>query len=121
MLKNMNSSEVLCLTGDLQFERVAIKTEGERTPETVKYQLFVALKGSYSEMTSTTVGNHVIGMILFTEFQPGRVAQSVGHLTRKSGVLGSIPGLATYFRFSFRFSKKGSCQLLAKVCARSTG
>ena len=32
----------------------------------------------------------------------GRVAQSVGHLTRKSGVLGSIPGLATYFRFSFR-------------------
>ena len=52
---------------------------------------------------------------------PGRVAQSVGHLTRKSGVLGSIPGLATYFRFFFRFSKKGSCQLLAKVCARSTG
>ena len=53
--------------------------------------------------------------------QPGRVAQSVGHLTRKSGVLGSIPGLATYFRFSFRFFKKGSCQLLAKVCAGSTG
>ena len=52
---------------------------------------------------------------------PGRVAQSVGHLTRKSGVLGSIPGLATYFRFSFRFFKQGSCQLLAKVCARSTG
>ena len=52
---------------------------------------------------------------------PGRVAQSVGHLTRKSGVPGSIPGLATYFRFSFRFFKKGSCQLLAKVCARSTG
>ena len=47
--------------------------------------------------------------------QPGRVAQSVGHLTGKSGVLGSIPGLATYFRFSFRFFKKGSCQLLAKV------
>ena len=53
--------------------------------------------------------------------RPGRVAQSVGHLTRKSGVLGSIAGLATYFRFSFRFFKKGSCQLLAKVCARSTG
>ena len=52
---------------------------------------------------------------------PGRVAQSVGHLTRKSVVLGSIPGLATYFRFFFRFFKKGSCQLLAKVCARSTG
>ena len=51
----------------------------------------------------------------------GRVAQSVGHLTRKSGVLGSILGLATYFRFSFGFFKKGSCQLLEKVCARSTG
>ena len=37
---------------------------------------------------------------------PGRVAQSVGHLTRKSGVLGSIPGLATCFRFSFRFFKR---------------
>ena len=49
------------------------------------------------------------------------IGKSVGHLTRKSGVLGSIPGLATYFRFSFRFFKKGSCQLLAKVCARSTG
>ena len=47
--------------------------------------------------------------------------EAIGHLTRKSGVLGSIPGLATYFRFSFRFFKKGSCQLLAKVCARSTG
>ena len=35
--------------------------------------------------------------------------------------LGSIPGLATYFRFSFVFFKKGSCQLLAKVCAPSTG
>ena len=54
-------------------------------------------------------------------FTPGRVAQSVGHLTRKSRVLGSIPGLATYFPFSFRFFKKGSCQSLAKVCARSTG
>ena len=53
--------------------------------------------------------------------RPGRVAQSVGHLTHKSGILGSIPRLATYFRFSFRFFKKGSCQLLAKVCARSTG
>ena len=37
---------------------------------------------------------------------PGRLAQSVGHLTRKSGVLGSIPDLAIYFRLSFRFSRK---------------
>ena len=57
----------------------------------------------------------------FLAHKPGRIAQSVGHLTRKSGVLGSIPGLATYFRFSFCLFKKGSCQLLAKVCARSTG
>ena len=49
------------------------------------------------------------------------VAQSVGHLTCKLGVLGSIPSLATYFGFSFRFFKKDSCQLLHKVCARSTG
>ena len=66
-----------------------------------------------------------IAQYLYKEYiyfkRPGRVAQSVGHLTHKSGVLGSIPGLATYFRFSFRFFKKGSCQLLAKVCARSTG
>ena len=39
----------------------------------------------------------------------------VGHLTHKSGVLGSIPGLATYFRSSLCFFKEGSCQLLAKV------
>ena len=58
---------------------------------------------------------------IFGLSKPGRVAQSVGHLTRRSGVLGSIPGLATYFRFSLCFFKKGSCQLLAKVCARSTG
>ena len=58
---------------------------------------------------------------LMTFLVPGRVAQSVGHLTRKSGVLGSISGLATYFRFSFRFYMKGNCQLLAKVCARRTG
>ena len=57
----------------------------------------------------------------FNDGHKGRVAQSVGHLTRKSGVLGSIPGLATYFCFSFRFFKQGSCQLLAKVCAGITG
>ena len=39
------------------------------------------------------------------------VEQSVGHLTRKSGVLGSIPGLATYLFFSFRFFKKDNFQL----------
>ena len=64
--------------------------------------------------------SHLYSHLLLSKW-PGRVAQSVGHLTRKSGVLGSIPGLATYFRFSFRFFKKGSCQLLAKVCANRLG
>ena len=44
----------------------------------------------------------------------------VVHLTHEQEVPGSIPGLATYFRFSFRWFKKGSCQLQAKVCAWST-
>ena len=34
--------------------------------------------------------------------EPGRAAQLVEHLTRKSEVLGLLPGLATYFLFSFR-------------------
>ena len=70
------------------------------------------------------VCSYILGLVITVKTQntvPGRVAQSVGHLTRKSGVLGSIPGLATYFRFSIRLFKKGSCQLLAKVCARSAG
>ena len=39
-----------------------------------------------------------------------KVCVRTGYLTHKAGVLGSIPGLATYFRFSFRFFKKGSCE-----------
>ena len=37
---------------------------------------------------------------------PGRVAQSVGHLTHKSGFQGSIPGLATYFVSPSAFSRR---------------
>ena len=59
--------------------------------------------------------------IFSEQLEPGHIVQSVGHLICKSGVLGSIPGLATYFRFSVHFFKKGSCQLLANVYARSTG
>ena len=62
-----------------------------------------------------------VTVVISWDVEPGRVAQSVGHPTDKSEVLGLIPGLATYFRFSFHFFKKGSCQLLAKVCAQSTG
>ena len=49
------------------------------------------------------MGHATVLATKYRRLQPGRVAQSVGHLTRKSGVLGSIPGLATYFHFSFRF------------------
>ena len=83
--------------------------------------LFLAVNTICEVLVTTVMDFKGFGSDDFRSFEPGRVAQSVGHLTRKSGVLGSIPGLATYFRFSFRFFKKGSCQLLAKVCARSTG
>ena len=82
----------------------------------VKQMGYVRILEHYTNMCAGSISNPYLLATL-----PGRVAQPVGHLTRKSGVLGSIPGLATYFRFSFRFFKKGSCQLLAKVCARSTG
>ena len=77
---------------------------------------------SYKRLAGPVGTSEIVYFMYLSKLtEPGRVAQSVGHPTRKSGVLGSIPGLATYFRFSFRFFKKGSCQLLAKVCARSTG
>ena len=41
------------------------------------------------------------GTVFLLKDTPGSVAQFVGHLICKSEVLGSIPGLATYFRFSF--------------------
>ena len=75
---------------------------------------FVALITSLMEIL--IAGSALVAYNPFTGVQ----VRKVGHLTRKSGVLGSIPGLATYFRFSFRFFKRGSCQFLAKVCARST-
>ena len=50
---------------------------------------------------------------------PGREAQSVGHLTRKSEVLGSIPGLATYFRFAFRFFQEEQLSVTGEsVCTK---
>ena len=55
--------------------------------------------------SNAQAGSHnnvkILQRSLFGE-DPGRVAQSLGHLTRKSEVLGSIPGLAVFFRFSFR-------------------
>ena len=61
-------------------------------------------------------GVYIITRIYFV---PGRVAQSVGHLTRKSGVLGSITGLATYFHFSFRCFQKGQLSVTGKsMCTK---
>ena len=39
-------------------------------------------------------------------YEPGRVAPSVGHLTRKSGVLGSIPGWQHSFVSPPAFSRR---------------
>ena len=50
--------------------------------------------------------NLLFGGQLFNLFEPSRLAQSVGDLTRKSGVLGSIPGLATYFVSPSAFSRR---------------
>ena len=86
-----------------------------------KMQYMMCEKGRTGKPPHPRIYIIIIIIIGFISRGPGCVAQSVGHLTRMSGVLGSIPALATYFRFSFRFFKKGSCQLLAKVCARSTG
>ena len=52
---------------------------------------------------------------------PDSVAQSVGHLTHKSEVLGSIPGLATYFPYFFRWFKRGSCQYVHVVLVNRVG
>ena len=41
-------------------------------------------------------------------FAPGRVAQSVEHLTRRSGVRGSTPALATYFLSPSAFSRSAA-------------
>ena len=64
---------------------------------------FIAFKVNMISIRKRIVDMDVVNDVTCTRQRgPGRVAQSVGHLTRKSEVLGSIPGLATYFRFSFR-------------------
>ena len=63
--------------------------------------------------------NSEVHVIQCSVLSLGRVAQSVGHLTRKSGVLDSIPGLATYFRFSFRFFQEGQLSVSSKrMCTK---
>ena len=66
---------------------------------------------------------HFAGVVSFPHLisRPGCVAQSVAPLTQEPEVPGLKPSPATYFCFSFRSFKKGNGQLLAKVCAQSTG
>ena len=55
-----------------------------------------ALKIDEEDAGKFTACNTVVRRV-----RSGHVVQSAGHLTYKSEVLGSIPGLATYFRLSF--------------------
>ena len=75
----------------------------------IKVILFFVFDANSSKQIMLKSQNHrkkLVLEIVFKEItslnKSGRVAQSVGHLARKSEVLGPIPGLATYFRFSFR-------------------
>ena len=72
--------------------------------------------GSYTKITRAPVSQYDTmrnyrnwwhGNMWRTNVQPGRVAQSVGHLTRKSGILGSIPGLAKLLSFLLPLFKEG--------------
>ena len=128
----MRSHKYLPVTGSLWFSLFSSGSLGRGIFNILlpPARFYVILVFS-SSLSSIFLIDRFILLILFTTSRftspcaffssPGRVAQSVGHLTRKSEVLSSIPGLDTYFRFSFRWFKKGSCQLLAEVCARSTG
>ena len=69
----------------------------------IELLLVSEVAGDFETAIPLTFGRYSAYLQQLYPCWPGRVAQSVGHLTRKSGVLGSIPGLATYFRFSFRF------------------
>ena len=66
----------------------------------------VSLWKKYRRDLTSLASLYTCLMIHLLNLPPGRVAQSVGHLTRKSGVLGSIPGLATYFPSPSAFSRR---------------
>ena len=66
----------------------------------------VLVNNSKIKLISKIIINQVISY--WPSYKSSIYSQSVEHLTHKSGVLGSIPGLATYFRFYFHFFKKGS-------------
>ena len=61
------------------------------------------LENSILSQHSIQVGTSLDAKVTFIRnYIPSKTPGRVAHLTRKSQVLGSIHGLATYFRFSFR-------------------
>ena len=79
------------------------KKKKKKSPNVQKRNLILERKYHFSPIKNNDAEHLLFTIIVDPRcLKPGRVAQSVGHLTRKSGVLGLIPGLATNFRFSFR-------------------
>ena len=57
--------------------------------------------------------------VFFQLLQPGRVAQSVGHLTRKSGVLDSILGLVNILSFLLPLFQEGQLSVAGEsMCTK---
>ena len=79
----------------------------------ISYDMTTSVKPEY--ITSY----EIIYMCVSCSCRPSRVAQSVGHLTRKSGVLGSIPGLATYFGFLLPLFQEGQLSVTGEsMCTK---
>ena len=91
--------------------------------EHVKFNLSLMMKVLTDFLPTIEISTAFYSFLssIFCLQAPGRVGRSAGHLTRKSGVLGRYPVWQHTFVSPSAFFKKGSCQLLAKVCARSTG
>ena len=70
-------------------------------------EIFLILKHDFADYKIRlcficSLQSHTSVSVIFQLLSPGRVAQSVAHLTYKPEVPDSIPGLATYFHFPFR-------------------
>ena len=91
--------------------------------KTVYFYFMLQYNSKIWYLTYLLISNrkHKTGSVLLARLSPGGVAQSVAHLPQEPEILGSVPSPPTYFRFSLLRFKKGSCQLLAKICALSTG
>ena len=59
------------------------------------------ISGDSAKISNCLIVYHVYCLPVLTILVQGHVAQSVARLTHEPEVPGSIPGPATYFRFSF--------------------